>query len=180
MSRSRLPDRALAFGVHSTRTKVRDLEAGVLSGPLAHDNYMRGFLSHPSLSPLSRALLRYWCSVSDVSDRASSSSIADRRSLSLALACRSRARYSWISTLAHPPLMFFFFISLFRSATIWFGPLENIPRINCKQPARRSRERASERARPVRGERAFSMAFKANMVRFVLKLANVILLFLGK
>ena len=42
------------------------------------------------------------------------------------------------------------------------------------------RERERERERAVRGERAFSMAFKANMVRFVLKLANVILLFLGK
>merc|ERR1711907_246397 len=43
----------------------------------------------------------------------------------------------------------------------------------------KSQRGGAERERAVRGERAFSMAVKANMVRFVLKLANVILLFLG-
>ena len=92
-----------------------------------------------------------------------------------ALPLFSLSLWSSILTLPHPPD----FLSHF-SAKISFGPRAYPPQQNCKKPARRSRERASERARPVRGERAFSMAFKANMVRFVLKLANVILLFLGK
>ena len=52
--------------------------------------------------------------------------------------------------------------------------------MTCVEESECMRERERERERAVRGERAFSMAFKANMVRFVLKLANVILLFLGK
>ena len=93
-----------------------------------------------------------------------------------ALPLFSLSLWSSILTLTHPPD---FFISLFGEDIFWPSSISAPTKLQ-KASAAEQRERASERARPVRGERAFSMAFKANMVRFVLKLANVILLFLGK